>query len=325
MRAIVCEALGQPEDLVVGEMPDPEPGPGEIVIAVEMASFNFPDLLIIQGAYQFSADPPFVPGAEGAGTIVALGDGVAEFQMGQRVAAVAPHGAFAERWAVEATAVVRIPDDVSSAIAAVSTMTYGTSYHALAQRARLAPGETLLVLGAAGGVGSAAVELGKAMGATVIAGASTEDKLAFCRDLGADATINTVEDDMRTRIKELTGGQGVDVVYDPVGGDLTETAFRSIGWEGRYLVVGFAAGDIPSLPLNLPLLKGASVMGVFWGSFATRDPVANRANAKAIFDMMQRGAIAPRTMEVVAFNDFARGFELMATRRVTGKVALSIL
>jgi NADPH2:quinone reductase len=204
-------------------------------------------------------------------------------------------------------------------------MSYGTSYHALAQRARLAPGETLLVLGAAGGVGSAAVELGKSMGATVIAAASTDDKLAFCRELGADATINIVDDDVRSRIKDLTGGRGVDVVYDPVGGDLTETAFRSIAWEGRYLVVGFAAGDIPSLPLNLPLLKGASVMGVFWGSFATRDPAANRSNANAIFDLVQRGVVAPRTMEVVSFDDFARGFELMATRRVTGKIALSIL
>jgi NADPH2:quinone reductase len=325
MRAIICEALGPPEDLVLGDLPDPEPGPGEIAIAVETASFNFPDLLIIQGAYQFRADPPFVPGAEGAGTIVALGDGVTGLHVGQRVAAVASHGAFAQRWVVDAATAIPIPDGVSSAVAAVSTMTYGTSYHALAQRARLAPGETLLVLGAAGGVGSAAVELGKSMGATVIAAASTDDKLAFCRELGADATINIVDDDVRSRIKDLTGGRGVDVVYDPVGGDLTETAFRSIAWEGRYLVVGFAAGDIPSLPLNLPLLKGASVMGVFWGSFATRDPAANRSNANAIFDLVQRGVVAPRTMEVVSFDDFARGFELMATRRVTGKIALSIL
>lgn len=324
MRAIVCATLGSPDDLVIGDLPDPEPGPGEVVIGVEMASFNFPDLLIIQGTYQFRADPPFVPGAEGAGTIVAIGDGVTGLVVGQRVAAVASHGAFAQRWVVDAASAIPIPDGVPLAIAAVSTMTYGTSYHALTQRARLASGETLLVLGAAGGVGSAAVELGKAMGATVIAAASTDHKLSFCRDLGADATINTVDDDVRARIKDLTGGRGVDVVYDPVGGDLTEIAFRSIAWEGRYLVVGFASGDIPSLPLNLPLLKGASAMGVFWGAFATRDPEANRSNADAIFDMVERGAIAPRTMEVVPFDDFARGFELIATRRVTGKIALSI-
>jgi NADPH2:quinone reductase len=324
MRAVVCRELGPPEGLTIGELPEPEPGPGQVVIEVETASYNFPDLLVIRGAYQFRPEPPFAPGAEAAGRIAAIGSDVEGFTVGQRVAAVGAAGAFAERWAVDATATIPLPDRISAEIAAASSMTYGTSYHALVQRADLRPGETLLVLGAAGGVGSAAVELGKALGARVIAAASTQDKLDFCSGLGADGTINYAEDDLRERISALTGGSGVDVVYDPVGGELSEAAFRSIAWGGRHLVVGFTAGDIPRIPLNLPLLKGASLVGVFWGTFATRDPAANRANAAAIHAMIADGTISPRIMDTVAFEDFGRGFTLMSSRSVMGKLLLAV-
>jgi NADPH:quinone reductase len=324
MRSVVCRTLGPPDLLVIDEMPEPEAGVGQLVVDVERASFNFPDLLIIQGAYQFKADPPFVPGAEAAGTVAAIGPGVEGFRIGQRVAAVAAFGAFAERWVVDAASTVPIADDISSAVAAASTMTYGTSYHALVQRAGLARGETLLVLGAAGGVGSAAVEIGKALGATVIAAASTHDKLEFCRGLGADATINYSDEDVRARLKEITDDRGVDVVYDPVGGAFSEACFRSLAWGGRHLVVGFTAGEIPSLPLNLPLLKGASLVGVFWGSFATRNPAANRANAATIHALIADGTISPRIMETIPFDDYARGFRMMASRRVMGKLLLAV-
>lgn len=323
MRAVVCTEIGPVDRLSIADVPNPVPGPGQVVIDVDAAGFNFPDLLIIEGRYQFDAQPPFSPGQEGAGVVAAVGNAVTSVSVGQRVAASAPFGAFAEQWLVDEAAVLPLPEEVASSAAAASTMTYGTSYHALVQRAHLAPGETLLVLGAAGGVGSAAVELGKAIGATVIAAASTDAKLAFCRELGADHVINYVEDDLRSRLDEVTNGSGPDVIYDPVGGAMTEAAFRSIGWRGRHLIVGFTAGDIPKLPLNLPLLKGASVVGVFWGSFAMRDRAANLANANEIFRMIGSGQISPRIMETVALGDFRRGFDLIASRTVMGKVLLA--
>jgi NADPH2:quinone reductase len=233
-------------------------------------------------------------------------------------------GAFAEQWVVDAASVVLLPDDIDFINGAALMLAYGTSYHALVQRAELDRGETLLVLGAAGGVGSAAVELGKAMGATVIAAASNEEKLAFSRSIGADDVIDYTTDDLRARVKELTEGRGVDVVYDPVGGDLAEQAFRSIAWGGRYLVIGFASGEIPKIPLNLPLLKGAAIVGVWWGTFTQREPETNEENAAALFEMVTTGRLTPRVTNVFALEDHRAAFDLLATRSATGKVVMTV-
>ena len=275
MRAVLCTEFGEYDKLTLRDVPQPTAGPGQVVIDVAVASVNFPDLLTIKGQYQIKAEPPFVPGFEAAGVVSAVGDGVGNVAVGDRVAAVGVVGAFAEKWLVEAAACVPIPDEISDEAAACLTVAYGTSYHALKQRANVEQGETLLVLGASGGVGSAAVEIGALLGARVIAAASTDDKLTFCRELGAVETVNYEAEDLTTRVKEITGGIGVDVIYDPVGGELSERAFRAIGWNGRHLVIGFAAGDIPKVPWNLPLLKGASIVGVFWGSFTTRQTAEN--------------------------------------------------
>lgn len=322
MRAVVCTELGPPELLAVGDLPDPEPGPTEVVVDVEAASFNFPDLLIIQGLYQFKAEPPFAPGGEAVGLVRAVGDSVSDFAVGDRVTGFGPYGAFAEQWVADQGVLAPVPDGIPVATVAASTMTYGTSYHALVDRANIQPGETLLVLGASGGVGSAAIEIGKALGATVVAAASTSEKLEFCTELGADHVINYVEEDIKAGVRERVGS--VDVIYDPVGGQASEAAFRTIDWSGRHLVVGFTAGDIPKLPLNLPLLKGAAAVGVFWGSFAMRDNDGFRANAATIFEMISAGILSPRIMETVAFADFHRGFELIGSRTVMGKVVLDV-
>ena len=323
MRAVLCTEYGSHENLVVSDVPDPVPGPDEVLIEVHSASLNFPDLLVIQGLYQFKPEPPFVPGAEASGIIAELGEGVTGLVVGQRVTTVGIAGGFAQLRVVDAGSVIPLPAGVDFDTAAATTMTYGTSYHALVQRAEIADGETLLVLGASGGVGSAAVEVGKALGATVIAAASTDDKLTFCRDIGADETINYATEDLTSRVKELTGGHGVDVVYDPVGGDLAESAFRAIGWKGRHLVVGFTAGDIPRLPLNLPLLKGASVVGVFWGAFTAREPEAAAANLAAISTMISAGSLQPRVTEVFPLDRAVAAFDLLATRTAMGKIILS--
>jgi NADPH2:quinone reductase len=323
MRAVLCTEYGSHENLVVSDVPDPVLGPGEVLIEVHSASLNFPDLLVIQGLYQFKPEPPFIPGAEASGIIARLGEGVTELAVGQRVATVGVAGGFAQLRVVDAQSVMPLPDDANFDMAAATTMTYGTSYHALVQRAELAEDETLLVLGAAGGVGSAAIEIGKALGATVIAAASTDDKLSFCRDIGADETINYATEDLTSRVKELTGGHGADVVYDPVGGDLAESAFRAIGWKGRHLVVGFTAGDIPRLPLNLPLLKGASVVGVFWGAFTARESETAAANLVAISTMIAEGSLQPRVTEVFPLDEVVVAFGLLATRSAMGKIVLS--
>ena len=323
MRAVLCTEYGSHEGLVVSDVPDPVPGPGEVLIEVHAASLNFPDLLVIQGLYQFKPEPPFIPGAEASGVIITLGEGVTGLNVGQRVATVGVAGGFAQLRVFEARSVIPLPDDADFEVAAATTLTYGTSYHALVQRAELAKGETLLVLGASGGVGSAAIEIGKALGATVIAGASTDDKLAFCKNVGADETINYSTEDLTSRVKELTGGHGADVVYDPVGGDLAESAFRAIGWKGRYLVVGFTAGDIPRLPLNLPLLKGASVVGVFWGAFTAREPDTAATNLAAISTMIAEGSLQPRVTQVFPLDEAASAFGLLATRSAMGKIVLS--
>ena len=279
MRAVICRQLGPVDQLEFGELPDPEPGPGEVVIDVHVAALNFPDTLIIEGKYQFRPEAPFSPGGEAAGVISAVGEGV-EWAVGTPVVAVHTQGAFAEKWLVPAAVTLPLPPGLTFEQAAGFTMTYGTSYYALKQRANLQPGETLLVLGAAGGVGSAAVELGKAMGATVIAAVSTSEKAAFAASLGADHTINTEKSICARRSRRSPAARGADVVYDPVGGDLSEPAFRSIAWNGRFLVVGFAAGDIPSIPLNLPLLKGASIVGVFWGR-TTEKPICGKRSRRS--------------------------------------------
>ena len=324
MRAVLCTEYGTQDKLSIGEVPDPVPGPDQVVIDMAAASLNFPDLLVIAGLYQFRPEPPFVPGAEGAGTVSAVGSDVTDVRVGQRVMAVGVQGAFADRWVADASSVIPTPGDMDFETAASLTLAFGTSYHALKQRAALQPGETLLVLGAAGGVGSAAIEIGKAMGATVIAAASTDEKLEFCRSLGADLTVNYATENLKGTVKELTGGRGADVIYDPVGGDLSEQAFRAIAWRGRHLVIGFAAGDIPKMPLNLPLLKGASIVGVFWGSFTSREPEANMRNGADLFAMLSDGTLKPRVTNVFPLEEYEAAFDLMASREAKGKIVLRI-
>ncbi|MCL1593099.1 MAG: NADPH:quinone oxidoreductase family protein [Actinomycetia bacterium] len=324
MRALMCTEYGSHETLTLADVPEPSPGPGQVLIDVHAASLNFPDLLVIRGEYQFKPEPPFIPGAEAAGVISALGEGVTRFAVGQRVTSFGVAGAFAQRRVADEGMVIPIPDEISFATAGAMTMAYGTSYHALVQRGRLEPGETLLVLGASGGVGSTAVEIGKLLGATVIAAASSEAKLEFCRSLGADHTINYTTADLRATIKEMTDGRGVDVIYDPVGGDIVEPAFRSIAWGGRYLVIGFAAGDVPAIPLNLPLLKVASIVGVFFGSFSAKQPELAAANLESIATSIIAGDLKPPITKTFRLDEAVDAFDLLATRTAMGKVVLQI-
>ena len=301
-------------------MATPQPGERQVRIAVKAAAANFPDVLMLDGKYQFKPPMPFAPGCELAGVVQAAGPGVEGLRVGDRVLAVVPHGAFAEEALADAARVVPIPDAVPFESAAAFMFTYGTSYHALKDRAALAQGETLLVLGAGGGVGLAAVELGKRMGARVIAAASSAAKLAACRAHGADEAIDYTREDLRERLKALTDGRGVDVVYDPVGGDFTEPAFRCLAWRGRLLVVGFANGEIPRLPLNLPLLKGASVVGVFWGDFTRREPAANRANMAQLVAWLAEGALRPHIGARYALAQGGQAIADVRERRAIGKV-----
>ncbi|AFZ66790.1 NADPH:quinone oxidoreductase family protein [Deinococcus peraridilitoris] len=322
MKAVVVDRFGPLEQLRVAELPDPTPGPGEVVLDVHAAGVNYPDALMVQGQYQIKPPLPFTPGAEAAGIVSAVGEGVRHLKVGDHAATFTGTGAFAEKLLAPAAQVTPLPPGFSFDIAASLTLAYGTSYHALVNRAQLQAGETLLVLGAAGGVGLAAVMIGKALGARVIAAASSEEKLALTRQHGADETINYASEDLRARLKELTGGQGPNVVYDPVGGDYTEAAFRSVAWGGRYLVVGFANGEIPRLPLNLPLLKGASLVGVFWGEFARRDPRANVANLTQLARWVGDGTIRPVISERYTLEQAPEALRALLERRVTGKVTL---
>ena len=322
MRALYCREFGPEAGMKVEEIDTPALPDAHVLVDVKAAGLNFPDLLCVRGEYQFKPPLPFVPGGEGAGIVTALGEGVTNLAVGDRVCFNGLTGAFAEQVAAPAGAVIKIPDSMSFEEGAGLTVVYATSYYALKQRARLQPGETLLVLGAAGGVGLATVELGKAMGAKVIACASSDEKLAAAKAHGADEGINYTSDDLRARIKEITGGKGVDVIYDPVGGDFAETAFRSIAWEGRHLVIGFAAGDIPKLPLNLPLLKGASVVGVFWGAWAMRDPAAHYQNMAELFEMFEAGKIKPHVAGRYKLDDFLAAFGELSGRKAIGKVVL---
>jgi NADPH2:quinone reductase len=322
MHAWLCETPTGIDSLTWKNLPMPVPGPGQVLIEIKAASLNFPDSLIVQNKYQIKPPLPFVPGSEYAGTVQAVGEGVTRLHVGQSVACLSGTGGFGTHTVAPAALCMTLPSGFSFEDAAAFIMTYATSHHALVDRAQLKAGETVLVLGAAGGVGTAAIQIAKACGARVIAAASTDDKCALCRQLGADATVNYQTTDLREALKALTAGTGPDVVYDPVGGDLAEPAFRAIAWRGRYLVVGFAAGPIPALPLNLMLLKGASVVGVFWGDFAKREPQANAAMMHELANWYLQGKIKPVIDRVLPMANLKTAFALMASRNVKGKLVL---
>ena len=322
MKALICPSLGPAENLRVAEVEAPSAGDGEAVVEVAYTGLNFFDTLIIEGKYQVRPKPPFSPGGEFSGRVVALGPGVRGFEVGDRVMGACGYGAAAERIAIPVRRIERIPEGLALDKAAGLSVTYGTSLHALKQRAEMKPGETLLVLGASGGVGLAAVEIGKAMGARVIAGASSEEKLAFARRYGAAETINTASDDLRARLKELAP-KGVDVVYDPVGGALTEAALRSLAWKGRLLVIGFASGEIPRPPLNIPLLKGCDIRGVYWGEFTAREPEAHRENMSQLMEWAKSGVLSIHVHATYPLEEYHKAFEAIAKRQTLGKTLLS--
>ncbi len=322
MKAVVCKAWGPPESLVVEDRPSLEAAPGMVVLSVKAANVKFSDTLIIANKYQTKPELPFIPGSEVSGVVKAVGAGVDGWKVGDRVSAQSPSGGYAEEVSVEADRLQAIPDSIDFAGAAGLTSTYGTSYYALADRGQLKAGETLLVLGASGGVGLAAVEIGKAMGAKVIACASSEEKLAVCREHGADETINYTTEDMRARVKAITKGKGIDVVYDPVGGDYSELALRDMAWGGRFLVIGFAAGGIPKISLNLPLIKGCSIVGVWLGGMAKRDPVQRVEVAREIWRLYSAGKIKPHLWGTYPLAKAADALNAIAGRKVAGKVVL---
>lgn len=331
MRALLSQAPGGPDTLVLEEILDPTPKPGQVVIEVKAVGINFPDTLIIEDKYQFKPERPFAPGAEVAGVIDAVGEGVKGLHKGDRVIAVPGWGGLVERIAVPAQSVIKMPDAMSFEEGAALIMTYGTSYYALKDRAGLKPGETLLVLGAAGGVGAAAVELGKAMGARVVAAASTNDKVEFALDLGADNGLiypsgpmdKAAQKELSGEFKLATGRDGADVVYDAVGGDYCEPALRAMDWNGRYLVVGFPAG-IPSLPLNLTLLKSVSVVGVFWGAAAARDPAAHAVNMAELMGLYAEGKIRPRVSRTFPLERAGEAIKALGDRQALGKIVVTI-
>ncbi len=324
MKAIHCLSYGLPDTLVVADVPTPKVGAEEVLIQVKACGVNFPDVLIIQDKYQFHPPLPFSPGGEVSGIIILVGEKVTHLKMGDRVLALCGWGGFAEEVAVHAKRVFPMPPEMDFITAATTLYTYGTSYHALKDRASLKAGEMLLVLGAAGGVGLAAVELGKRMGATVIAAASTDEKLMVCKDKDADFTINYSKEDLKARIKEITGDKGVDVVYDPIGGSLAEVALRSIAWKGRYLVVGFATGDIPKFPNNLALLKGCSIVGVFWGSFAEREPMNSLKNFGELLSLLKAGKIRQHIHHVYRLEDTPKALTELIDRKVKGKAVIKV-
>lgn len=323
MKAVLCRAYGPPEQLDIAEVATPTPAAGQVVIAVKACAVNFPDTLIIQGKYQYQPPLPFSPGTDVAGVVQAVGAGVEGLAVGDRVLTLVFHGGYAEAVACDARSVTRIPDSVDFVTAAAFQLTYGTAYHALVDRANLQPGETLLVLGAAGGVGLAAVELGKALGARVIAAASSAEKLAVCRQNGADEVIDYSAEELRERLKALAPN-GVDVVCDPVGGALAEPALRSVGWKGRYLVIGFTAGEIPRIPLNLPLLKGSAIVGVFFGSFIQHEPAHNQANTRQLLDWIASGKLKPLISQTYPLERVADALNDVLARRAVGKIVLTM-
>ena len=322
MKALLCRQHGLPDTLAYDEIDDPVPGAGEVVVDMRAAGVNFPDVLIIQNKYQAKPALPFAPGAEFAGVVSAVGEGVTDRKIGDRVIGSVTFGAFAEKVKLPAARTILMPDGLDFERGAAFLLTYGTSYHALIDRAQLRADETVLVLGAAGGVGLAAIEIAKATGARVIAAASTDDKLAVCREHGADELLNYSTEDLRERMRALTGGRGPDVIYDPVGGHYAEPAFRSIAWRGRYLVVGFANGEIPRLPLNLALLKGASIVGVFWGQYTQLEPAGFQADVRRMFDWIAEGRLKPHVSARYRLADGARALEHLMERRATGKLVV---
>lgn len=322
MHAWICENPVGVDALEWKELPDLQPKAGEVLIAIKAASLNFPDLLIVQGKYQMKPQVPFVPGSEYSGDVMAVGEGVTYLKVGQRVACLSGTGGFGTHTLAPAALCQPLPEGFPYVDAAAFIMIYATSHHALIDRAQLKAGETVLVLGAAGGVGTSAIQIAKAVGARVIAAASTDEKCELCRSIGADATINYTREDLREAIKAATGGEGPDVIYDPVGGDFAEPAFRSIAWRGRYLVIGFAAGPIPALPLNLPLLKGASLVGVFWGAFAKREPKANAAMMGELAQWYAQGRIKPVIDRTMPMAQLKAAYAHMGSRGVKGKLVM---
>ncbi len=324
MRAVLCKRLDGPDGLVIEEIRAPEPGPGEVKIAVRAAALNFFDTLITRGRYQSKPDLPFSPGGEVAGVVAQLGSGVTGVREGERVAAYVGWGGVREQVVVDAHAVIPIPDGVSDEAAAGVSITYGTAIHGLRDRASMEPGETVAVLGAAGGAGQAAIEIGKMLGARVIAVASTEDKLAICRQFGADATILYPGSDLKTALRTSAGETGLDIVYDCVGGEAAEPALRALAWNGRYLVVGFASGDIPKFPLNLLLVKGVSAIGVFWGESVKRDPAGHRRNMMDVLNAVADGRLNPRIHALVDLADTAEAIRMLERREATGKIIVRV-
>ena len=323
MRAVLCTSYGPPETLVIGDIAPPTAGAGEVVVSVKAAGVNFPDVLIIENKYQLKPPLPFSPGSELAGVVSSAGEHVTGVKIGDRVMAITGFGAFAEQVKVDASRLLPIPDGMDFVTAASFGLTYATADHALRDRGALQAGETLLVLGAAGGVGIAAIEVGKALGARVIACASSDDKLAVCREHGADATINYATEDLRERIRTLTDGKGPHVIYDPVGGAYTEPALRSLAWRGRFLVIGFASGDIPKIPLNLPLLKGNSIVGVFWGEFSRREPENFAESIRQLGRWFADGKLRPHVSTTFPLERAADALKLMAARQVKGKIVVT--
>ena len=322
MKAIVCEKYGPPSDLVLKELPDLEPKEKEVVVQVKACSLNFPDTLIIQGKYQYKPELPFTPGSDIAGKVKLVGEGVKHLKVGDEVFGFVSKGGFAEEVLAPARNIFPKPPKMDYATGASFLMAYGTSYHALKNRAKLKPGETLVVLGASGGVGLAAVELGKQMGARVIACASTDEKVDFCKTHGADEGINYTKEDLKKSIKELTNGKGADVIYDPIGDKFSEPALRAIAWEGRFLVVGFAAGEIPKIPLNLALLKGCQIVGVFWGSWAMQFPNDNMQNTMELINMHADGKLNPHIHAKYELEEAHKAMEEMMNRKVRGKIVI---
>jgi NADPH2:quinone reductase len=329
MKAMLSIEPGGPESLTWTELPDPAPAKGELLVEIRAAGVNFPDTLIIQDLYQMKPPRPFAPGGEIAGVVAAIGEGVEGYAIGDRVLALTGHGGFATHRCIDAAQAIRIPDAMPFEDAACFVFTYGTSYHALKDRAHMKPGESLLILGAAGGVGVAAIELGKAMGAEVIAAVSSDDKAAFCREVGADETLvygrsldKGQQKEFSSQIKSLSGKDGVDVVYDSVGGAYSEPALRAMAWEGRFLVVGFPAG-IAQIPMNLPLLKGCDIVGVFWGASVYRDPKGHAENMAELFTLYEQGKIKPRISETLKMQDAATALNLVQDRKALGKIVLT--
>ena len=322
MKAILCSRFGGPDDLEFADLPDPVPGPGEVVVAIKAAALNFFDTLLIAGKYQMKPPFPFSPASEFAGVIESAGTGVTNLAPGDRVLGYGGFGAAREKIAISAQRVVKIPGTLDFDRAAGITVIYGTTLHALKDRAHLKSGETLAVLGASGGTGLAAIEIGKLMGARVIACASSDDKLAFCRERGADDVINYAKEDVKEGLRRVTGGKGVDVIYDPVGGAYAEAALRSIAWQGRFLVIGFAAGEIPKIPLNLALLKGCDIVGVFWGAFIERDREGHQANMAQLVRWADAGKISAHVHAVYPLAETPAALKAIADRKVMGKVIL---